>query len=126
MILLPVAMLADDIIVLNNGDIVRSKVIEIGQHEIKYKKASNPDGPTYSMDKSEVFSITYENGEKEILYTERPAISHKNSNSPTFIEAVPDENNNNLIAYYNSSILKHKNKVPNEKKSNLRTMQLLI
>ena len=40
-----------------------SKVLEITSTEIKYKKWNNQDGPTYSIDRSEVVSINYENGE---------------------------------------------------------------
>jgi len=67
MVIMPFIVLAEDIIVLNNGDIVKSKVIEIGQNEVKYKKASNPNVPTYSINKTEILSITYENGEKEVF-----------------------------------------------------------
>ncbi len=58
---------SQDNIVLKNGEEISAKVLEIGTGEIKYKKASNPEGPTYSIAKSEVFMIKYENGTKEII-----------------------------------------------------------
>ena len=56
---------AQDVIVLASGDSVLSKVEEINQTEIKYRKFSNPNGPLYVIDKSTVASITYENGDSD-------------------------------------------------------------
>ena len=56
---------AQDVIVKNDQTTVMSKVLEITSTEIKYKKWSNQDGPTYSISRSEVLSINYENGEVE-------------------------------------------------------------
>ena len=41
------------------------KVSEIGITEIKYKKADNIEGPTYTIKKSEVLKIVFENGSEE-------------------------------------------------------------
>ena len=56
---------AQDVIVKNDQSTVMSKVLEITSTEIKYKKWNNQDGPTYSISRSEVLSINYENGEVE-------------------------------------------------------------
>ena len=56
---------AQDVILKKDNTTVLSKVIEVTSTEIKYKKWSNQDGPTYSIDRSEVSSINYENGEVE-------------------------------------------------------------
>ena len=57
-----------DVIVLKTGEEVNAKVTEVGQEEIKYKKCENLSGPTYSINKSEVFMIKYSNGTKDIIY----------------------------------------------------------
>ena len=60
-----------DVIVKENGEEMPNvKVLEITSAEIKYKKGSNPDGPTYSIAKSDVFMIKYANGEKEVFEQE--------------------------------------------------------
>jgi hypothetical protein len=56
-----------DLIILNNGDDISAKVVEITTTEIKYKKCENINGPIYSIQKSEVFTIRYSNGSKEII-----------------------------------------------------------
>lgn len=58
---------AQDIIVKKDGTTIMSKVLEIGTSEIKYKKFSNQEGPTYTIANSDVIAINYENGEKESL-----------------------------------------------------------
>ena len=56
---------AQDVIVRTDNSTVLSKVLEISSTEIKYKKWDNQDGPIYSIDRSEVISINYQNGEVE-------------------------------------------------------------
>lgn len=82
---------ADDIIVFRNGDIVNSSVIEITTSDIKYKKSSNLNGPIYSVSKTDILSIKYENGETEKFDINSKTNNNKNFNEP--ILALPDEDN---------------------------------
>lgn len=68
-------VIAQDVIVMKDQSTVMSKVLEITSTEIKYKKWNNQDGPIYSISKSEILSINYENGEVEIF--------NNNVSSPT-------------------------------------------
>jgi hypothetical protein len=56
---------AQDLIILKNGDELPVKVIEIGIDNVKYKKINSESAPVYSLLKSEIRMIKYENGEKE-------------------------------------------------------------
>jgi hypothetical protein len=58
---------AQDLITLKSGDEVKSKVLEVTPDMIKYKNWSNPEGPTYSVSKGEVFMIKYANGTKDVF-----------------------------------------------------------
>ncbi|MBY0426937.1 MAG: hypothetical protein K2Q22_14980 [Cytophagales bacterium] len=58
---------SQDLIVLQNGNEVPAKVLEITTNEIKYKLVANPDGPVYVLSKSEIFMIKYESGVKEVF-----------------------------------------------------------
>lgn len=56
---------AQDVIVGLDGSKTKSKVLEITQTEIKYKKFDNQEGPTYTMQKNLVQSVLYANGTTE-------------------------------------------------------------
>jgi len=74
-------VMAQDVIVKKDQSTIMSKVLEITNTEIKYKKWSNQDGPTYSINRSEVISINYENGEMETF--------SNNASSPTNANQQP-------------------------------------
>lgn len=59
--------LGQDIIVKKNGDEIKSKVLEVTISEVKFKNVDNPDGPIYTLSKSDIFMIKYENGLKEMM-----------------------------------------------------------
>lgn len=102
---------AQDIIVLKDGTLVHSKVCEVTPTEIKYRKLSNPDGPLYTIEKSSVLAINYQNGEKE-TYAETsappsPAPAQAPAPSPSApreIAVVPADDNYALIAKYNEFV----------------------
>ena len=56
-----------DVIIMKDGDEIEAKVTEILTDNIKYKRASNPTGPTYTISKSKVFMIRYESGDKDVF-----------------------------------------------------------
>ncbi len=58
---------AQDIIIMKNGDELKTKVTEVGTDLIRYKKFDNQEGPTYSIEKAKVFMIRYENGAKDVF-----------------------------------------------------------
>ena len=94
------AICAQDVIVKKDGSTILSKVLEIESTNIKYKKFSNLNGPVYNVNKSEVFSINYENGEKDVFNTES-SIQNTTSDEPTFVNAKVSENNKQEIQKYN-------------------------
>jgi hypothetical protein len=64
---------SQDIINLKTGEQIRSKILEITQSDIKYKKFDNQSGPTYVLVKSDILNIVYENGTKDVFTSEAPA-----------------------------------------------------
>lgn len=93
-------ILAYDIIVMNNGDLINAKVEEVGPSEIKYRKASNPNGPLYKIETKTVLAINYENGEKDTFGNVRPA-SVQSSSDSGLIPAVAAPDNDELVSRYN-------------------------
>lgn len=106
---------AQDVIVKKDGDIIRSKVLEVTPTDIKYKKQSNPNGPTYTINISDVMSVNYENGENE-SFDNINAKQEDENEEPQFISKPADARNTELIALYNrryepSSKIKKSNEV---------------
>ena len=56
-----------DVIYLNNGSEIKSKVVEITNETIKYKNFDQLDGPIRNIFPEDVFMIIYQNGSREIL-----------------------------------------------------------
>ncbi len=78
---------SQDIITLKTGEKIASKILEVGQTEVKYKKFENQSGPVYVASKTEISNIIYENGTKdvfggEILKTEEPVAVQIQNNAP--------------------------------------------
>lgn len=74
---------AQDIIVQKDGSIIQAKVLEVGTTEVKYKKWSNQDGPSYAIAKSNILAITYQNGEKE-SFNDQPVMENLNQHTSTY------------------------------------------
>lgn len=58
---------AQDRIVRTDASEVNARVMEITPDEVRYKRFSNPDGPTYVQPITGVHYILYANGEKEVF-----------------------------------------------------------
>ena len=62
---------SQDIITKKTSDDIQAKVLEVTTTEIKYKRFDNPDGPIFTILKSEVLMVRYENGTKDIFIEEK-------------------------------------------------------
>ncbi len=81
---------AQDVIVKRNGEELQCKILEVSKNEVTYKRWSNQEGPTFAEKKSEIFMIKYENGEKEVVAYESPALT-VSSVTPNLSTSVPSE-----------------------------------
>lgn len=91
MLLVSMVVAAQDVIVKKDGSTILSKVVEVSDTQVKYKKFSNLEGPTYIVSISELTSINYQNGEKEnfgssqatVTQTQTPSVpSYENAYGP--------------------------------------------
>jgi hypothetical protein len=104
---------AQDVIVKKDGNTIVSKVIEVNKTDIRYKKFSNPNGPTYTIDIAEVLSVNYENGEKDTFSSPSSLASGQSeTQSSRVVESIPAAGNGALIESYNSKEIKW---IPNDK-----------
>lgn len=65
---------AQDLIVKTDSTKVEAKVIEITPENVRYKRFSNPEGPTYVLPVVEIHYIRYANGETEYYTRSVPAM----------------------------------------------------
>lgn len=65
------SLFAQDIITKTDGSDIQAKVLEVGKSEVNYKRFSNLEGPTYTIDIAEVLMITYENGERDMFNNQK-------------------------------------------------------
>lgn len=103
---------AEDIIVKRSGEIIKGNVLEIGLDEIKYKKSSNPSGPTYILSKSDIFSINYENGECDNFETPQ-------NSEVQYVKNKENDKNRELISAINHAQITHNKSHGGIKNANL-------
>lgn len=96
---------AQDVIVKKDGSTILSKVLEVNAQDIKYKKFSNPDGPTYTISTSDLISINYENGEKDTFEgatNAAPSTPSQQFAAPALDYEALAKENQPLVQEYNS------------------------
>lgn len=101
-LLCTICVSAQDVIVMKDGSTILSKVLEVNTSDVKYKKFSNQKGPTYTINREEIMSINYENGEKDI-FKNNVSVNNANStiNEASAINSAPTVQNSSLIESYN-------------------------
>lgn len=78
---------AQDIITLKNTEELKTKVVEVTDSQVKYRKWNNLGGPVYTLNKSEIFVIKYQNGDKDVFQDNiKPSVNTTN-------EIIIDEEN---------------------------------
>lgn len=92
---------AQDVIVKKDGSTILSKVLEVNTADIKYKKFSNQNGPTYTISKAEVMTINYENGDKDDFASGNVNVSQPIEQVPRLISKPADKRNAEIISLYN-------------------------
>ena len=67
LIAISITAFSQDVITQKTGEDIQSKILEVNQNGVKYKKFDNLDGPTFTLLKSNILMIRYENGTKDIF-----------------------------------------------------------
>ena len=63
--LMAITMSSQDVIVTHDSKRIDAKVEEVSKEYIKYRKVSNPTGPLFVMNTTDIKLIVYENGEMQ-------------------------------------------------------------
>jgi hypothetical protein len=70
-------LFAQDMITKTTGEDIKAKVLEVSTTEIKYYKFDMPNGPIYTILKSDVLIIRYQNGSKDIFQTSEKKLTNE-------------------------------------------------
>ena len=86
---------SQDVITQKSGEDIQAKILEINQTDVKYKKFDNQNGPTFTLLKSDILMIRYENGTKDIFnQTEEVKAESKTSNEDMRMKGKKDSEMN--------------------------------
>ena len=94
-----------DIIVKKNGDEIKAKIDQVLDLEIRYHKFENLSGPVYSIAKSEIFMIKYENGTKDVFATQSEQAVSKPQQTPKVSFTSRDINSARTGAILNYALI---------------------
>lgn len=83
MIVSALAASASDIIALIDGTTIEGRVEEVTATVIKYRKASNPTGPIYSVETAMVRNVLYENGSVDSFNNQAPVQNTQAQTTPS-------------------------------------------
>jgi len=100
--------MAQDVILKKDGSEISTKVLEITDQQIKYKDFDFQSGPIRNINISDVFMITYENGQKEVFNkqiltptTPEKEILNEQTLMPTTVEKKYNTPSNDLKREFN-------------------------
>lgn len=79
---------SQDIVTMKTGEDILAKLIEVTTTEIKYKKFDNQNGPIFTILRSDVLMIRYENGSKDIFTESQKPTSAKDMASKGMQDAT--------------------------------------
>jgi hypothetical protein len=85
---------AQDIITKKSGEDIKAKILEVNQTEVKYKRFDNSNGPTFTILKSELLMVRYENGTKDIFKEVEEKVEKKSTSTDLISKAKQDAKTN--------------------------------
>ena len=87
---------SQDVITKKTSEDIQAKVIEVTTTEVKYKKFDNQNGVTYTILKTDVLMIRYENGSKDVFNETAPVKTAQVETENYFLKGQKD-----AATYYN-------------------------
>jgi hypothetical protein len=67
-------VIAQDTLIMRNGELIPAKVISLDANEVRYKKTTNIDGPDYVVLKNSILEIRWNDGRIEKFNSQLPAV----------------------------------------------------
>lgn len=97
-----VAGFSQDVITLTDGRTINVKILDIAPDVVKYKKSDNLEGPTYTVDKSEISKVKYANGSEDtftVNKSETGSSKEQNGDLPSIFKGKFDVNDTETANY---------------------------
>ena len=99
---------AQDIIITIDAKKIEATITEVTSQYVSYKKISNPDGPIFILEKSQISSIIYKNGDVEIIHQKQPeedfiSVSNNQMTQSKVVQPTAYSEDNRLIKISNTS-----------------------
>ena len=83
------SLCAKDVIITRDAERIDAVVTEVSETEVKYKKANNPDGPTFVIATTKVASIMYQNGEVQTFKESTQQVTTQNNQTIQYYNTQP-------------------------------------
>ena len=77
---------AQDTLTMRSGENIAVKVLEVGPSEVKYKKIDNLNGPNFTVLKSNLLMIRYQNGSKDDFSSIVNEFTHGQNDAITYYQ----------------------------------------
>lgn len=93
---------SQDVITLADGRTVNAKILELTTDQVKYKKTDNLEGPTYTVNLSDLSKIKYANGSEDTFTAKKSdaeSTSETKSDVPPIFKGKFDVNDPETAAY---------------------------
>lgn len=103
---------AQDVITLKTGQELNAKVLKVGTTEIEYKRSDNLEGPSYTIQKKELYAIKYQNGTIDMFSAPRN-FEKEREDSTRAAQEEAAENKRLLQEKYETSVKRSKQAIRN-------------
>ncbi len=70
---------AQDILIMQSGEEIETKIVEVNPTQVKYTLYGDPEGPIYIVNRADAFMIKYADGSKDVLNQKSPMAVNENA-----------------------------------------------
>lgn len=111
---------AQDIITKKDGTDIKAKVLEVNESEVKYRRYDYLDGPIFTMLKSEILIVRYENGTNDVFNGKGKSVPVVKSEPEPTVEDADDRDRDEMKKDKKDSKKSSKKDAKKESKKDLK------
>lgn len=111
---------AQDIITKKDGTDIKAKVLEVNENEVKYRRYDYLDGPIFTMLKSDILIVRYENGTNDVFNGKGKSVPVVKSEPESTVEDADDRDRDEMKKDKKDSKKSSKKDAKKESKKDLK------